>query len=216
MRKLAAFGVCTGLICLAAVTCAEAAPRGGFFSPGSAPRAPEIMLYFSHSVGTAAGAGPVRPTFGVRVQQVHQAANSGDPEQGNPMQHRELINWQMDAHSSLHLSDMRVKLGNRLTYDVSARRFGSPSNRSTIQLGTASLRNSTPNFAPPGSMAATPASHSRDTNKDNSNMREIAVAAIGALAPARFTAAQRQMAQRQGGITGVLAAQRMQAAAALR
>jgi len=43
-------------------------------------------------------------------------------------------------------------------------------------------------------------------------MREIAVAAMAALSPARFTSAQRQTAQRQGGIAGVAAAQRMQGA----
>jgi hypothetical protein len=193
--KLATLGVCTGLICLAAATRTDATPRGRFLAPGGAPHAPEIMLYFSHSVGGGAGAGTVRPTFGLRVQQVHQAANSGDPEQGSPMQHRELINWQMEGRPGLRLSDMRVKLGGRLTYDLSTRRFGAPSSRPAIPLGTASLRNSTPNFAPPSAISARPPAP-RETNKDNSNMREIAVAAVAALAPARFTPVQRQMTQR--------------------
>jgi len=213
--KWAALGVCTGLICMAAATGAASAPRGRFFAPGGAPRAPEIMLYFSHSVGGAAGAGSMRPTFGLRVQQVHQAANSGDPQQGNPMQHRELINWQMEGRPSLHLSNMRVKLGNRLSYDLSTRRFGSPANRSVIQLGTASLRDSTPGLAlpRPGPVRT---SATRDTNSDNSNTREVAVPAVAELAPARFTLAQRRMAQRQGGITAIVAAQRLQASAAAR
>ena len=60
------------------------------------------------------------------------------------------------------------------------------------------------------SSAPTPASH--DSGRDNSSMRELAVAAMAALSPARFTSAQRQTAQRQGGIAGVAAAQRMQGA----
>jgi hypothetical protein len=200
---------------MAASVAADAAHRGGFFAPGVAPRSPEIMLYFSHSIGGGSGAGgsSMRPTFGLRVQQVHQAANTGDPEAGDPMQHRELINWQMEAHSNLHLSDLRVKLGNRVTYDVTNQRFGSPSSRSAMQVGVPTLRNSPlspqPKPLSARSSAPTPATH--DSGRDNSNMREIAVAAMAALSPARFTSAQRQTAQRQGGIAGVVAAQRMQA-----
>ena len=144
MGRLAAFGVTSGLFWIAASVAADAAPRGGFFAPGLAPRSPEIMLYFSHSIGGGAGAGggSMRPTFGLRVQQVRQAANTGDPEAGDPMQHRELVNWQMEAHSNLHISDLRLKLGNRVTYDVTNRRFGSPSSRSALQIGVPTLRNS--------------------------------------------------------------------------
>jgi hypothetical protein len=184
------------------------------------------MLYFSHSIGAGAGGGSMRPTFGLRVQQVRQASNSGDPEAGDSMQHRELINWQMEAHSNLHLSDMRVKLGNRLTYDVTQRRFGSPSNRSALQIGIPSLRNGRLNPAQsrplvargPGGVSGGLSSLSGggDANRDNSNIREIAVAAMAALAPARFTSAQRQSAQRQGGLAGVVAAQRLQVPQSLR
>ncbi|MEA3178426.1 MAG: hypothetical protein QOI59_1949 [Gammaproteobacteria bacterium] len=222
MGRSGAFGVCTGLFWIVAAVTADAAPRGGFLAPGVAPRSPEIMLYFSHSIGAGAGGGggSMRPTFGLRVQQVRQAGNSGDPEAGESMQHRELINWQMEAHSNLKLSDLRVKLGNRVTYDVTNRRFGSPSGRSAMQIGIPSLRNDTlgptqsrPLLArnPAGTPSAAPAV--REANRDNSSIREIAVAAMGALAPARFTSAQRQIAQRQGGIAGVVAAQRMQASA---
>jgi hypothetical protein len=224
-----AWGVCTGLLCLAAAAAVGAAPRGAYFGPGgTAPRAPEIMVYFSHSVGGGAGAGgPMRPTFGLRVQQVHQAANSGDPEQGESMQHRELINWQFDGHSNLRLSQSRVKLGNRLTYDFASSRFGSPS-RSIMKIDASALRAGVANpvgarpFAAPDPTRGSTIGSRRESSRDNSNMRnnsnmhEIAAAAIAALAPARFTTAQRQVAQRQGGITAIAAAQRMQAASAPR
>jgi hypothetical protein len=171
------------------------------------------MLYFNHSIGS--GAGSMRPTFGLRVQQVHQAANNGDPEAADPMQHRELLNWQMEAHSNLHITDMRVKLGNRLTYDVTNQRFGSPSARSAMQIGVPTLRDAPLSPSQPKPLFArtsTPTPVRHDSGRDNSNIREIAVAAMSALAPARFTSAQRQTAQRQGGIAGVVAAQRMQGA----
>jgi len=210
-----AFGVGTGLLWIAAAVAVDAAPRAGYFAPGSAPRAPEIMLYFNHAIGAGAGGGSMRPTFGLRVQQVHQAANSGDPDSGEVMQHRELINWQMEAHSNLHISDLRVRLGNRVTYDVTHHQFGSPSSRSAMQIGIPTLRNASITPVPSRPLfgrgsGATLSSTPRDSNRDSSNFREIAVAAMAALSPARFTSTQRQIAQRQGGIAGAVAAQRMQ------
>jgi len=164
----------------------------------------------------------MRPTFGLRVQQIRQAPNNGDPEQGDGMQHRELLNWQMEARSNMHLSQSQVKLGNRLTYDFASSRFGGPT-RSVMPIGTPSLRNGLANpvqpkqFAshnPAGGLSSAAAGH--DSSRENSGMREIAASAIAALAPARFTAAERRMAQRQGGITAIAAAQRMQGAAGLR
>ena len=220
MGKLEALGVCTGLLGLAAAATVDAATRGAYFAPGrGAPRAPEVMLYFSHSVGGGAGAeGSMRPTFGLRLQQVHQAANTGDPEQGESMQHRELINWQLDGHSNLRLSQSRVKLGNRLTYDFASSRFGSPS-RTVMQIGTPSLRagvtnpvGARPFAAPDPTRGLAGISSGRESNRDNASMHEIAAAAVAALAPTRFTAAQRQVAQRRSGITAVAAAQRTQSA----
>ena len=214
MGRLATFGSYSGLLSVVAAVAADAGPRPGYFAPGVAPRSPEIMLYVSHSIGAGAGGGPARPTFGLRVQQVRQAANSGDPEAGESMQHHELVNWQMEAHSNLHISDLRVRLGNRVTYDLTAHRFGSPSTQSAMQIGIPTLRNA-PLSPQPGPVqargsTAKPASH--NSNGDNANVREIAVAAMAAIAPAHFTFSQRQMAQRQGGIAGAVAAQRMQGA----
>jgi hypothetical protein len=221
-----AFGVCTGLLCLVAAVAVDAAPRAAYFGPGgNAPRAPEIMLYFSHAVGSGAGGGSMKPTFGLRVQQIRQAANNGDPEQGDGMQHRELLNWQMEAHSNMHLSQSRVKLGNKLTYDFASSRFGSPS-RSVMQIGTPSLRNGFASSAQPkqfaarnpagGFAAGASSAPGHDSSRDNSAMREVAAAAIAALTPSRFTAPQRLAAQRPGGITAIAAAQRLQGATALR
>ena len=226
MGRLAAFGFCTGLACLAAAMTVDAAPRAPYFGPGGAsPRSPEIMLYFSHAVGGGAGGGSMRPNFGLRVQQIRQGGNNGDPEQGDSMQRRELLNWQMEAHSNLHLSQSRLKLGNRLTYDFASSRFGSPT-RSVMQIGTPTLRNDAPNLALPRSFASrnpagglgavNSASVGHDSNRDNSSMRELAAAAVAAMAPARFTSVQRQTARRQGGILAVAAAQRAQGASALR
>lgn len=230
MVRSEALGFCTGLLCLAAAMTVDAAPRAAYFGPGgAAPRSPEIMLYFSHAVGGGAG-GSMRPNFGLRVQQIHQGANNGDPEQGDPMQRRELLSWQMDARSNMHLSQSSLKLGNRLTYDFASNRFGSP-NLAAMQIGTPTLRGVAVNQAQPKSFASrnplgglaginsgsSGPNSSRDvSNRDNSGMRELAAAAVAAMAPARFTSAQRQTARSQGGLLAVAAAQRAQGLTALR
>jgi len=225
-----ACGFCTGLLCLAAAITVDAAPRPAYFGPGgAAPHSPEIMLYFSHAVGGGVG-GSMHPHFGLRVQQIHQGANNGDPEQGDPMQRRELLNWQMDARPNMHLSQSRLMLGNKLTYDFASSRFGSP-NRTAMQIGAPTLRGVAVNqvqprlFAsrnPVGGLAGLNSSSgghdaSRDnSNRDSSGMRELAAAAVAAMAPTRFTSPQRQTAQRQRGLLAVVAAQRAQGASALR
>jgi hypothetical protein len=213
--RLAALGATGGLLWIAASMAVAAAPRGGFFAPGLAPRSPEIMLYFSHSIGGGDAGGSMRPTFGLRVQQVRQASNTGDPEAGDSMQHRELVNWQMEARSNLHISDLRVKLGNRVTYDLTHQRFGSPSAASAVQIGVPTFRNAPLTRSQPRPLFAhssAPTSASHDSGRDTSNIRELALAAVAALSPARFTSTQRQTAQRYGGLAGVIAAQRMQGA----
>ena len=126
---------------LAATSCAallaasvQAAPP----APGGlAPRAPQVMLYFSHNLGGGAGSVFGKPTFGLRVQQIRQAGNSGDPEAMNdPLSHRELIDWQLQGRSNL-----RVSLGHRLSYDVSNRTFGKPERRPIMAFAAPHLRN---------------------------------------------------------------------------
>jgi hypothetical protein len=208
----------TAVVWTAAAVCADAAPHTGFFAPGAAPRSPEVMLYVSHSIGS--GSGGARPTFGLRVQQVRQGSNSGDPQSGDPMQHRELLNWQMEARSDLHIADMRVKLGNRVTYDVSNRRFGSPS-RSVMQLGNPTLRTDPVSPAQPHALFAhssasqpnsttNSTSMAREAAPQNATMHDIAAAAMAALASARSTSQQRQFLQRQGGIAVGTSSQRQQ------
>jgi hypothetical protein len=202
VSRLTANAVVIGAVLVAVAVAAQAAPPGGF-TPVLAPRSPQIMLYISHSIGGgpgSAGSGFTRPTFGLRVEQVRQGSNMGDPDGGDAFSHRELINWQMQAHSNFHISDMRVQLGHRLTYDLTNRQFGSQGGRSAMPIGTLSIRNgavtpveSRPAFAHSGTDAVT----SRDAFRDTSSLREIASAAVAALAPSRFTAVQRQLHPRQ-------------------
>jgi hypothetical protein len=208
VRLSAIFGVTSGLLWIAAGAVATAA------SPAGAPRSPEVMLYISHSVG--GGGGSSHPIFGLRVDQIHQGGNSGDPDGGDAIQHRELVNWQMEAHSNFHISDLRVQLGRRVTYDVTNRSFGSPRSRSSMALGVPTLRGSPSDSGarPALAHASVSAPSNRDafrdaSSHDASGIREMAAAAVAALSPARFTFAQRQTAKRQGGI----AAQHYQSAA---
>ncbi len=216
MARSGALGFCTGLWCLAAAMTVIAAPRAPYFGPGgAAPRSPEIMVYFSHSVGAGAG-GSMRPHFGLRLQQIHQGANNGDPEQGDPMQRREWLSWQVDARSNMRLSQSSLKLGNRLTYDFASSHFGSPA-RSAMQIGVPTLRRADVAPAQPtlfasrnpgGGLAAI---SSRSIAPEVSHrMRELAAAAMAAMAPARSSSPQRQAAQRTRGLLAVVAAQRAQ------
>ncbi len=117
---------------LAATSCAALLTVSVHAAPpapaGLAPRAPQVMLYFTHNLGGGAGSVFGKPTFGLRVQQIRQAGNSGDPEAMNdPMSHRELLDWQLQGRSNL-----RVSLGHRLSYDLTNRSFGKPPERSPI------------------------------------------------------------------------------------
>jgi hypothetical protein len=132
-----------GMACIACIACA--APRAGFFGPGVVPQAPEVMLYFSHAIGGGPLAGGAsHPTFGLRLQQVRQGANNADPESGDAMHRRELLNWQMEARPDFHLGDMRVQLGRRVTYDITNARFGSPRHLPAMHIGMPSFRNGLP------------------------------------------------------------------------
>ncbi len=136
MTRAPAAAVVPGLALLAAsaLQCAAASPPP---APALPPRSPQVMLYFTHAIGgSGGGVGFKRPTFGLRVDQVRENGNSIDPQGGDPMSHRSLLDWQMEAHH-----DLRVTLGRRLTYDVTNRAFGSPASRSSIRLDVPNMRN---------------------------------------------------------------------------
>lgn len=122
------------------------------------------MLYFSRPIG--GGAGPsLHPTFGLKLAQVRLMPSSGDPQATNePMQHRELINWQLGARSFMHLADMRLQFGRRLTWDVSRGSFGRPSQPS-IAIAPMALRASLASAPPRPQQIASPAQPDRTTER---------------------------------------------------
>jgi hypothetical protein len=206
-RLAAAYRAITALMSLAPAIALCAGP--GFGGPGIAPRSPEVMLYISHTVGGGPGGASARPSFGLRVQQVRQGGNTGDPEAGDPMQRRQWVNLQMDARSNFAISNMRLKFGNRVTYDVTNRRFGSP--RTAIPLGVPSIRNPEANSQPqrtnsahsiesalmdgPGETLTARIPGAREGRSRDSLQRNFADA-LTAVAPTRFTTEQRRVAQR--------------------
>jgi hypothetical protein len=122
MWRRAGFRVGVGLICLATLAVAYAGPGSKAVSPPagppSAPRAHGFMLYFSRPLGGVGLAGAGGLKLSLRIEQVRMLGNSGAPDAGDPMQHRELIGFQMGAQHGLHASDMRLELGGRASYDL--------------------------------------------------------------------------------------------------
>jgi hypothetical protein len=200
--RLRSSNLATGLLGAMVAVSAAASPRTGFFNPGVAPRAPQLMVYFNHPIGGAPGVAGMRPTFGVRFEQVRQVGNNGDPQLvGDPMQHREWLSWQMDTRSDFHISNMQLKLGSRVTYDLGNRRFESLMRASSMRassvqpLEPAESHGQLVTQLRPLAVLMRPA---REATNDNANMREIAAAAIGGVRLGQFAPAARQ-AQRQGG-----------------
>src|SRR5579871_435479 len=93
---------------------AQATPPG----PPLAPRAPQLMLYISRPIGGGAGGLALTPTFGLRLSQIRQAPNLGDPEAGAAFQHRELLDWAIRGRS-----DVQLALGRRVTWDFTRQAF---------------------------------------------------------------------------------------------
>jgi hypothetical protein len=134
MRRMA-LHLASGAICLVATAAATAAnslplPQG----PALPPRKPGFMLYFSTPMGGGSPAA-LRPKFGFRLEQVRMTGNNGAPDAPDPMQHRGLIGWQMDGHRDMHFSDMRLELGNHVTFDMAHRSFGLSSRSASMTLG---------------------------------------------------------------------------------
>jgi hypothetical protein len=164
------------------------------------------MLYVSRSLGGGSGAAGMRPSFGLRVQQVRQGGNLGDPEAADPMQRRQWVNLQMDTRSNFSISNMRLKFGNRVTYDLTNHRFGAPAAPGSIPLSAPSIHTPQPGLQAPraGSTrnlesalmdgpAATLAA--RFPGAREAIQRNFADATT-AVAPTRFTPEQRRVAQR--------------------
>jgi hypothetical protein len=191
MRRRAGFRLTGGVAFIAAmagavvVPAAIAAPPTG---PTPTPRTHGFMLYLSQPLG---GGGSMRPKFGLRIEQIRMAGNSGAPDAGDPMQHRALVGWQMDGFHGIHASDMRVELGGRMTYDVThgsfgmSRTSGASGSRPAVTGRTDAATAAKP-FSPrlfePGPPAREPF---RQTNECVSIAHEIAAAAIGTFRLAR-------------------------------
>ena len=176
-----------GLFVAAAMdVAAEAEPRTGFFGPRAAPRTPEVMIYFSRPVGAGPGATGMRPMFGLRVQEVRQVGDSSNPAAtADPMRRREWLSWQADMRSAFHVSSMRLKLGSRLTYDLTNYRFGSPKDGLGMQVAYPS------GSTPPGLILP-----GRQPTGDNAT--EIAAAVTAGMPLGRFASAQPQLDLRVG------------------
>jgi hypothetical protein len=108
------------LVCLGAASVGSAAPPG----PSLNPRDHGFMLYLNKPIGGGVGADS-HAKFGFRIEQVRMGGNNGAPDAPDPMQRRALIGWQMGGgqESGMHLSNMRMELGGRVTYDLSHRSF---------------------------------------------------------------------------------------------
>ncbi|HVW67989.1 MAG TPA: hypothetical protein VHB68_03395 [Steroidobacteraceae bacterium] len=190
-----------GLVALAATAAAVAGPAPAA-GPPLAPRTHGFMLYFSQPLG--GGAGAARPRLGLRIEQVRMTGNSGAPDAGDPLQHRELIGWQMEGLRHFSASGMKVELGGRVTYDVAHGAFGpqrwlgntSPRQTSTMsrmgpplnRMGEPAdllierypaLRNLSPQFAAERGGAVRESYG--DTAESAASMRDAALAAVATL-----------------------------------
>ncbi len=102
------------------------------------------MLYIGRPVGAGAGG---RPTFGLRVEQIRLRGNTDSPFAiGDSVQHRELMNWQVESRS-----EVRVQLARAVTWDVSRGVFGPRMGVSEPRLAAApatSVRTTTRSWQP--------------------------------------------------------------------
>jgi hypothetical protein len=122
MLRRTEFRIAGGLVCLAALTAANAGPTGRVVGlpagPPLAPRTHGFMLYWSKPLGNAAR-GALK--LGFRIEQVRMGGNTGAPDAGDPMQHRALIGWQMGG--GIRGSEMHLELGSRMAYDLKRGEF---------------------------------------------------------------------------------------------
>jgi hypothetical protein len=86
------------------------------------------MLYISHSIGGGGSGRSAKSTFGLRFDQIRVSTNAGDPIAGDTVCHRDLVDWQWVGYR-----DVRVLLGNKLTYTLTTGSFSS-SNHFVMQM----------------------------------------------------------------------------------
>jgi hypothetical protein len=173
--------VFAGLLCLATtVAVAGPPPAAG----PSAPHRPGFMLYLSSAMG--GGGGVMKPTFGLRVEQVHMSNNSGSPDAPDPMQHRELLNWAMHGQS-----DVRVEFGQRAAWSVTRGEFGGvrAMNRAAMAFGFhgTAARTANPSESRPFALTASSSPVSRDVYRESSTVREIAASAVATFKSAHLS-----------------------------
>jgi hypothetical protein len=204
MQRRTAFRVASGLICIASAAAGAAgvpspvAPPEG---PALTPRTHEFMLYLTKPLG--GGGASLRPKFGFRVDQVRMTSNTGALEGADdPLQHHPLIGWQMDGRADMRVSDMKVDLGGRMTYDVTRGAFGPPVAKSPVPRETSADRNL---ISPASNLFGTSSSESNSTAKDpylathgfssasSSTVRDIAAAAIATFKSSRSNAVQQRV-----------------------
>ncbi len=180
--------VFAGVLCLATtVAVAGPPPAAG----PSAPHRPGFMLYLSSAMG--GGGGVMKPTFGLRVEQVHMTNNSGSPDAPDPVQHRELLNWAMHGPS-----DVRVEFGQRATWNVTRGEFGGvrAMNRAAMAFAFhgAAARTASQSESRPFALAASSSAVSRDAYREPSTVRDIAASAVATFKSARLNPLQRHTA----------------------
>jgi hypothetical protein len=159
---------------------AQAAPPG----PPLAPRAPQLMLYISRPIGGGVAAG-MQPKIGLRLSQVRQAPNLGDPEAGAAFQHRELLDWAIQGRS-----DMQLQLGHRVTWDFTRQAFGRRGAEPAFAMSVPRLRGRPDEEAKPNTL--TPERGVRQTSVEPGSLRELA-----AMSASDFTAARLMLAPRK-------------------
>jgi hypothetical protein len=203
MEVRAANRIAAGLVCIAATAGVAAATPGIAAPPEGPPLAPRshgFMLYLSQPVGGGAGAA-LHPKFGFRIEQVRMMGNSGAPDAGDPLQHRALIGWQVDGLRGMHVSDGKVDLGGRMTYDVAHGVFAAqlpktstaaasrPSTVGRTEVSTESKPFSSHLFEPGNEMR----DPFRQSVESASMVHDIAAAAIGSFKLSRPVAAQQRV-----------------------
>jgi hypothetical protein len=102
------------------------------------------------------------------------------------MRRYEWLSWKADMHSDFHVSSMQLKLGSRLTYDLTDARFGLPAHGPGIQLAPTSESNRQRLTLPRPVLALMSSGRDADT-------REIAAEAIAGMELGRFGAMHQPM-----------------------